>query len=85
MDSTIISAPSSTKNKEKQRDSDAHSVKKGNAWYFGYKAHVGENNRFTEIITESVKPAQTIIITVRHAATNAGKFIFREEFWGVHR
>ena len=41
MDSTIISAPTSTKNKEKQSDPDAHSVKKGNAWYFGYKAHVG--------------------------------------------
>ena len=41
VDSTIISAPSSTKNREKQRDPDAHSVKKGNAWYFGYKAHVG--------------------------------------------
>lgn len=41
VDSTIISAPSSTKNKEKKRDPDAHSVKKGNAWYFGYKAHIG--------------------------------------------
>ena len=28
VDSTIISAPSSTKNKEKQRDPDAHQVKK---------------------------------------------------------
>lgn len=41
VDSTIIEAPSSTKNKEKQRDPDAHSVKKGSDWYFGYKAHVG--------------------------------------------
>ncbi len=41
VDSTIISAPSSTKNKEKKRDPDAHSVKKGTAWYFGYKAHIG--------------------------------------------
>ena len=41
VDSTIISAPSSTKNKEKKRDPDAHSVKKGNTWNFGYKAHVG--------------------------------------------
>ena len=41
VDSTIISAPSSTKNREKQRDPDAHSTKKGNTWYFGYKAHVG--------------------------------------------
>ena len=41
MDSTIISAPSSTKNKEHKRDPEAHSVKKGNEWKFGYKAHVG--------------------------------------------
>lgn len=41
VDSTLISAPSSTKNREKRRDPDAHSVKKGNTWHFGYKAHVG--------------------------------------------
>ena len=41
VDSTIISAPSSTKNKEKKRDPDAHQVRKGNTWHFGYKAHIG--------------------------------------------
>lgn len=41
VDSTIISAPSSTKNKDKKRDPDAHQTKKGNTWYFGYKAHIG--------------------------------------------
>lgn len=41
VDSTIISAPSSTKNKDKQRDPDARSTKKGNNWHFGYKAHIG--------------------------------------------
>lgn len=41
VDSTLIAAPSSTKNKEKKRDPDAHSTKKGNQWYFGYKAHIG--------------------------------------------
>lgn len=41
VDSTIISAPSSTKNKEKNRDPDAHQVKKGNTWHHGYKAHIG--------------------------------------------
>ena len=41
MDSTIISAPSSTKNKEKKRDPDARQTKKGNTWHFGYKAHIG--------------------------------------------
>lgn len=38
VDSTIISAPSSTKNKEKKRDPDAHQTKKGNTWHFGYTA-----------------------------------------------
>ena len=41
VDSTIIAAPSSTKNQENQRDPDAPQVKKGNTWYFGYKAHIG--------------------------------------------
>ena len=41
VDSTIITAPSSTKNREKKRDPEAHQTKKGNNWYFGYKAHIG--------------------------------------------
>ena len=41
VDSTLISAPSSTKNREKKRDPEAHLVKKGNTWHFGYKAHIG--------------------------------------------
>ncbi len=44
VDSTMIAAPSSTKNKNKERDPDAHSVKKGNQWYFGYKAHIGADS-----------------------------------------
>ena len=40
VDSTLIEAPSSTKNREKQRDPDAHQTKKGNQWHFGYKAHI---------------------------------------------
>ena len=41
VDSTFIEAPSSTKNKDKKRDPDAHSAKKGNTWHFGYKMHIG--------------------------------------------
>ena len=41
VDSTIIAAPSSTKNKDKARDPEAKSTKKGNTWHFGYKAHIG--------------------------------------------
>ena len=41
VDSTIIAAPPSTKNRDRQRDPDAHQAKKGNTWHFGYKAHIG--------------------------------------------
>ena len=41
IDSTIIAASSSVKNRDKKRDPDAHQAKKGNTWYFGYKAHIG--------------------------------------------
>ncbi len=41
VDATIISAPSSTKNQDKQRDPEMKQTKKGNNWYFGMKAHIG--------------------------------------------
>ncbi|XAH21112.1 IS5 family transposase [Xylophilus sp. GW821-FHT01B05] len=41
VDATLIPAPSSTKNKDKARDPEMHSSKKGNQWHFGMKAHIG--------------------------------------------
>ena len=41
VDATLIAAPTSTKNKDKARDPEMHSRKKGNQWYFGMKAHIG--------------------------------------------
>ena len=57
VDSTIISAPSSTKNKEKKRDPDAHQVKKGNTWHFGYKAHIGVDKDSGLVHTVEATPA----------------------------
>ena len=45
VDASIISAPSSTKNKEKARDPEMHQTRKGNQWYFGMKAHIGVDSR----------------------------------------
>ena len=45
MDATIISAPSSTKNRTKERDPEMHQTKKGNQWYFGMKAHIGVDSQ----------------------------------------
>jgi IS5 family transposase len=41
IDATIIAAPSSTKNRRRERDPAMHQTKKGNQWYFGMKAHIG--------------------------------------------
>lgn len=49
VDATIISAPSSTKNRTKERDPEMHQTKKGNQWYFGMKAHIGVDSQ-TKVI-----------------------------------
>lgn len=41
VDATLIAAPSSTKNRDKSRDSEMHQTKKGNQWHFGMKTHIG--------------------------------------------
>ena len=41
VDATLISAPSSTKNEQGERDPEMKQTKKGNNWYFGMKAHIG--------------------------------------------
>jgi IS5 family transposase len=41
VDATLISAPSSTKNKAGGRDPEMHQTKKGNQWYYGMKVHIG--------------------------------------------
>ena len=45
VDATIISAPTSTKNKKRERDPEMHQTKKGNQWYFGMKAHLGVDSQ----------------------------------------
>lgn len=41
VDATFVESPSSTKNRERSRDPEAHQAKKGNNWHHGYKAHIG--------------------------------------------
>lgn len=45
VDATIITVPSSTKNRDKARDPQMHQTHKGNPWYFGMKGHVGVDRR----------------------------------------
>ena len=73
VDSTILSAPSSTKNKEKKRDPDAHQVKKGNTWHFGYKAHIGVDKDSGLVHTVKATPANV------HDVSEASKLLTGEE------
>ena len=64
VDSTIISAPSSTKNASRQRDSEAHQTKKGNMYYFGFKAHIGVDDSGGLVHTVKVTPANKHDVTM---------------------
>lgn len=66
VDSTIIEAPTSTKNRDKKRDNDAHSVKKGNTWHFGYKAHIGVDSKTGLVHTIKATSANVHDVTVTH-------------------
>lgn len=57
VDASIINAPSSTKNKKKQRDPDMHQTRKGNQWYFDMKAHIGVDSKTKLIHSVVATPA----------------------------
>ncbi len=57
VDATIIDAPTSTKNKDKARDSDMHQTRKGNQWYFEMKTHIGVDNQTKLIHSVAVTAA----------------------------
>jgi IS5 family transposase len=46
VDTSIIDAPSSTKNSTGERDPEMHQTRKGNQWYFGMKMHTGVDDGF---------------------------------------
>jgi IS5 family transposase len=58
VDATIIAAPSSTKNAAKSRDPEMKQTRKGNAWHFGMKLHVGTDRK-----------GRVHSVTATHAAT----------------
>ena len=59
VDATIIQAPGSTKNRDKQRDPEMGATRKGNQWYFGMKAHIGVDSR-SKLIHSAVATAANV-------------------------
>jgi IS5 family transposase len=73
VDATLIAAPSSTKNEEKQRDPEMHQTKKGHQWYFGMKAHIGADR--------DSKLVHTVVVTAANVAdiTQTAELLHGEE------
>jgi IS5 family transposase len=75
MDATIINAPSSTKNRDKKRDPDMHSTKKGNQYYFGMKIHVGVDRESRTVHSLVTTPANVhdskMVEDILHGEENA--------------
>jgi len=67
VDATIISAPSSTKNRERARDPEMHQTRKGKQWYHGLKAHIGSDADSGITHTLVTTAANTADINVAHA------------------
>ncbi len=63
VDATIIAAPSSTKNRDKQRDPEMHQTKKGQQWYFGMTAHIGVEVESGLVHTVTTTPANVGDVT----------------------
>lgn len=57
VDATLIAAPSSTKNQDRERDPEMKQAKKGNQWYFGMKTHIGTDSRTRLIHSVAVTSA----------------------------
>ena len=64
VDATIIESSDSTKNSEKTRDPEMHSVKKGTKWYFGMRVHVGADPLHGFVHTVVTTPANTAEVKV---------------------
>ena len=57
VDATLIHAPSSTKNKDKKRDGEMSSTKKGSNYHFGMKVHTGTDSQSGLVHTVKVTTA----------------------------
>ncbi len=75
VDATLIAAPSSTKNQDKQRDPEMTQTKKGNQWHFGMKAHIGVDAESGLIHTVECTTAKVADITMMDACLHGEETI----------
>ena len=69
VDASIITAPSSKKNRTGKRDPELHQAKKGNQWYFGMKARIGVDADSGLAHSLEATPAIHLASVVRDSST----------------
>jgi IS5 family transposase len=65
VDATLIAAPSSTQNANKQRAPEMSQTRKGNPWYLGMKAHIGldvQSGRVATVECATAKVADIVML-----------------------
>ena len=78
VDASIVTAPSSTKNRTGERDPEMRQTKKGNQWYFGMKAHIGVDARSGLAHSLATTPANASDVATAHALLHGGE----KRVWG---
>ena len=78
VDATIISAPSSTKNRTGQRDPEMRQTKKGNQYYFGMKLHTGVDAQTGLVHSFSTTSANVHDVTEAYRLLHGGE----RQVWG---
>ena len=66
VDTSLVEAPSSTKNKTGKRDPEMRQTKKGNQWYFGMKARIGVDARSGVVHSLCTTAANASDVTAAH-------------------
>ena len=78
VDATIIEAPSSTKNRARERDPEMRQTKKGSQWHFGMKAHIGVDSETGIVHSMSTTAANSHDVTEAHNLLHGGERVV----WG---
>ena len=87
VDASIIEAPSSTKNRTRERDPEMHQTKKGNQWHFGMKAHIGVDSETGTVHSLSTTAANAHDVTEAHNLLHGGERVVWCDagYQGVHK
>jgi IS5 family transposase len=82
VDATIIAAPTSTKNATQTRDPEMRQTRKGNAWHFGMKLHIGTDLKGRVHTVTATHAAQSDITELPHLLHGEEHVVYGDQaYW----